>query len=142
MRYYPECPVAGSLPCLNSTAHQGRKPTLSSREIRAAQKHSNFDFFFFFFKSCQIQYPETGPLTGLVRCVRASDSASWSKLGPPKTPDVIWMKPQVSNVLFDLDLLDAAREAMFRALNSSRVLKLVSGFISKSGPPFAVCCVH
>lgn len=40
------------------------------------------------------------------------------------------MKPQVSNVLFDLDLLDAAREAMFRALNSSRTLKLVSGFIS------------
>lgn len=48
----------------------------------------------------------------------------------------------LSNVLFDLDLLSLAREAMFQALNSSGPFKLVSGFISKNSPPFAIGCEH
>lgn len=41
--------MAGSLAHLNSAALQGKKPTLSSREIKASQKHSNFDVIFFIY---------------------------------------------------------------------------------------------
>lgn len=40
------------------------------------------------------------------------------------------MKPRLTNVLFDLDLLNVTREAMFQALNSSHLSKQVSELIS------------
>lgn len=55
---------------------------------------------------------------------------------------MIWMRPYLSNVLFDLNLLNITWKAMFQALNSSHLFKLVSGLISKSAPSFSMCCIH